>query len=90
MKPKFSLDIDMNQILNSETVKQASQNINKLASNSQDVSSYIVTLAELSIVLESRGLLKTASTLKQAAKALINDKDTEVLKIAELYGLIRK
>ncbi len=90
MKPKFSLDVEMNQILNSENVKHASQNISKLASNNQDVSSYMVTLAELSMVLESRGLSKTASTLRSAAKSLINKNDSELLKIAELYGLIRK
>lgn len=90
MKPKFSLDVEMNQILSSETVKQASQNISKLASNTEDVSAYLVTLAELSMILESRGLSKTASTLKAAAKSLVDEKDAELLKIAQLYGLIRK
>ena len=90
MKPKFNLDVEMNQILSSETVKQSSQNINKLMSNSEDVSAYLVTLAELSMILESRGLSKTASTLKAAAASLINEKDAELLKIAQLYGLIRK
>jgi len=78
----------MNSILQSDTVKIASKNMNKVASSKEDISSYIATFAELASILEARGMLKTASSLRKAAASLITKSDAESVKVGQLYGLV--
>lgn len=87
MNKGFNIDLEMNKLLTSEPVKSA---VKKTASVKNDITYFISTFAELSMELEKRGLYKSASSVKEVAKSLVDSakNDIEALKVGQLYGLV--
>ncbi len=88
MKQKFNLDLDMNSILQSDTVKTASL-IEKKASYNP-LSELVVKVSEMALELNNRGMTKTANSLKEAARSLVESSNDDQLKrLGQLYGLVK-
>lgn len=88
MKQKFNLDLDMNSILQSDNVKTASL-IEKKASYNP-LSELVVKVSEMALELNSRGMTKTAKSLKEAAMSIVaSSNDDELKRIGQLYGLVK-
>jgi|LauGreDrversion4_2_1035121.scaffolds.fasta_scaffold198201_1 hypothetical protein len=91
MKPEFNLDIEMNGILASESVKTASiKTASILEEKNNSTSLAVAKIAEMAIELNKRGMSKTATALKAAAISLIEaSSDEEVKHVGQLYGLVK-
>lgn len=89
MKPIFNLDHEMNGILESDLVKDASIK-NVTNKNYSNLSLHVKNLSEMAIELDKRGMCKTAASLLNTAKIIVkeSDKNSDVYKIGELYGLV--
>lgn len=89
MKPIFNLYHEMSSILESDLVKEAS--VNTITSkNHSNLSLHVKNLSEMAIELDKRGMCKTAASLLTTAKMIVreSDKNSDVYKIGELYGLV--
>jgi hypothetical protein len=90
MKPKFDLDLEMNSILSSESVKVASVQETVQAKETNSTSSCVAKIAEMAIELNKRGMSKTATALRAAAISLVeSSSDEEVKNVGQLYGLVK-
>jgi len=90
MKPKFDLDLEMNSILSSESVKVASIQKATQVQENNSTSSFVAKIAEMAIELNKRGMSKTATALRAAAISLVeSSSDEEVKNVGQLYGLVK-
>jgi hypothetical protein len=90
MNKGFNLDFEMNKLLTSQPVKSVVQKTASVKVAKNDTSYVISAIAEMSIELNKRGFSKSAASLKQVAKSLVDNSknDIDVLKVGQLYGLV--